>query len=1667
MSRWLKNLLPGKGKKARKTSGSDTVIPPLSLDQEDIARKTAEFSRETAAEQISVDDLLTAVPANLEAAETVGDQLGVVAKVEQKVSPDVSDLRRHNRVELKLAEEIFKRLQADVKKVSAKKSELEETIAKLNQSKVAFDSFDGNLEALVYLASQEDHDLINLIGELSVTEQQFGYLTELCKQVEDVSVAYNKHLSQAKKPAAYKSRAAELRSIKENAIRMSALFEKKKELLRGIIVHVQAVAAKSLKVQKEDLEFERGRNKLLDQQAEKSIHALEDLLLFKKNELTFLNARLAEELTAQSELDHKLKSLFAAAKKTVKSLKSKSITSKKIKAKFDATVNLIDLLSELESVLGRVNSRYQHKTYVLTDLDFICRKLTELLYLHFEVLDLSEKHVEELLKKENLKSQTNEDKIRELSIELGIIKSKLSVTTRTIEQLESESGLFAKQRLEAEQQHQKIKENKGKTSKTLVEQKQVQSKITGELKELIDILARASEKFWVETKDAKARLAELDQRFSELQKEKVELEKELAYAQNRSETEDSNIFWVEAFQKLVAKHKEEKENYEFALAQIHRELISLVQDISSRSEAVLDLSFLDNSIAAQIKSSLELLEELDSQLTELNSFEKLYFKKLVELPQLISDPNLLKEETARINDDISFVKSEIKRVLKLISACEEKIDSLVDETKSISEAFTKTRIMLLRRVSEYESLISELMLRIASLTGQLQEEHSKFDVSKGEVAKSQKDYGEVVRQIDLLRAEVIGSHNSLGSGSDHSSRLARSMKLASDHAVQMGTKLKSAVRKSQVSAQSVLSSVSLLVLEQSQAIKFLRENVSILRGDLASSDLTIQELSEGIDNYVSLLDNQNEDHKSKIASLTQQHETKLADLTAAHAGEIARMNQQHELSVAALTQSNEQSADGSDSVATRITKLTEHHVRQIEDLQIRQGQRIAELGQAHAVVVAELKRQAQVANSAAGDMGRELAESQQTAAMASQENIRLNRLGLLMVAKLRGMREKLAQEQSDKLRIEADVERLNGQISDLSRKLLMSETLFKQTELELNNLKNERERTEKEILQVGIENQAVSLYFNERYDAALVLMERAFVLAQEIAYPDEKITQIKEFIVHIRKLKSEKIPVLVGVLTPHVAVHKHPDSIIGSVEDVEFLCDDSELITNREILLNKKEISFGTSNESDVVIRFVDLRYHEELEPSTIRGLVPSQFCITHSANGYCLENKSGTGMIINTDSVKTECILNDGDVIWLDSEREFGFVFNLVKKSNIFEWEQFHINFKSEIKNKTPKKPIVAIGDIHGDFFRLANVLKQAKIINNNLDWIGGKKVVFIGDYVDRGGQTFMVLDLLKHLKSQAPADEFVMLCGNHEGMFLGGLSGMAAHNIELMSQWFVNDRRSEDNGSKKMFNYLYGVRLKEYVAIQSVLAELDGTYASFLSRLNPALLHAKVWYSGLFVNDYFKFLKESIQVMHVDSNILFVHAGIPVIKKEKRFFDRREFLDCCMQLQSRIRADNIQVSDVFGPQTPLFAGDENGRVWEWYNIENKKTKNTLFDEQNPIKKLGYVALVHGHTEPQSIALANRQFKQKDTARYNIDFGMSNFYNRSYGGWLAISTEGKFQIHRASTSSDSENKSNLDALDYVVGRKAKEEQVLESPSFWPKWARLKRSKPKSEADSN
>lgn len=109
----------------------------------------------------------------------------------------------------------------------------------------------------------------------------------------------------------------------------------------------------------------------------------------------------------------------------------------------------------------------------------------------------------------------------------------------------------------------------------------------------------------------------------------------------------------------------------------------------------------------------------------------------------------------------------------------------------------------------------------------------------------------------------------------------------------------------------------------------------------------------------------------------------------------------------------------------------------------------------------------------------------------------------------------------------------------------------------------------------------------------------------------------------------------------------------------------------------------------------------------------------------------------------------------------------------------------------------IWAISDIHGMYEKLLNLIQE--IPEND-------KIIFLGDYIDRGPESKQVLDLLFKLKNRA-----IFLKGNHEDMMIDYIEkrGIYAERV-----WFRNGaaytlKSFENNIENKYIEFIKSLKL------------------------------------------------------------------------------------------------------------------------------------------------------------------------------------------------------------------------------------------------------------------
>lgn len=102
---------------------------------------------------------------------------------------------------------------------------------------------------------------------------------------------------------------------------------------------------------------------------------------------------------------------------------------------------------------------------------------------------------------------------------------------------------------------------------------------------------------------------------------------------------------------------------------------------------------------------------------------------------------------------------------------------------------------------------------------------------------------------------------------------------------------------------------------------------------------------------------------------------------------------------------------------------------------------------------------------------------------------------------------------------------------------------------------------------------------------------------------------------------------------------------------------------------------------------------------------------------------------------------------------------------------------------------PVYIIGDLHGHYNKLIELLTAAKLIDDERRWAGKQaRLWFMGDFFDRGPQGVGIVDLVMRLQTQAAdaGGEVRALMGNHEVLFLG------AHRFPQQRKFVLNWKRN-----------------------------------------------------------------------------------------------------------------------------------------------------------------------------------------------------------------------------------------------------------------------------------
>ena len=124
-----------------------------------------------------------------------------------------------------------------------------------------------------------------------------------------------------------------------------------------------------------------------------------------------------------------------------------------------------------------------------------------------------------------------------------------------------------------------------------------------------------------------------------------------------------------------------------------------------------------------------------------------------------------------------------------------------------------------------------------------------------------------------------------------------------------------------------------------------------------------------------------------------------------------------------------------------------------------------------------------------------------------------------------------------------------------------------------------------------------------------------------------------------------------------------------------------------------------------------------------------------------------------------------------IDLEKKIAepFTFRFGRQNGKMHEIRIRKDFKQEQTSFKKVDSLYVVGDVHGRYDQVTELLKKSNIVDENLNWIaGGAHIVFLGDVFDRGDDVTKVLWFIYDLEEKAAlaGGKVHMVLGNHEIM-------------------------------------------------------------------------------------------------------------------------------------------------------------------------------------------------------------------------------------------------------------------------------------------------------------
>ncbi len=184
----------------------------------------------------------------------------------------------------------------------------------------------------------------------------------------------------------------------------------------------------------------------------------------------------------------------------------------------------------------------------------------------------------------------------------------------------------------------------------------------------------------------------------------------------------------------------------------------------------------------------------------------------------------------------------------------------------------------------------------------------------------------------------------------------------------------------------------------------------------------------------------------------------------------------------------------------------------------------------------------------------------------------------------------------------------------------------------------------------------------------------------------------------------------------------------------------------------------------------------------------------------------------------------------------------------------------------------IVAIGDVHGAYDNLVEILRRADLIDDTRRWTGGNAtLVQVGDFTDRGPGVRRVMDLFIALEAQSrnAGGRVVNVLGNHEVMNL--LGEMRDVSPEALAAFADAESETRRETAYKAYAKLASARAAMLPTSPAVYRQ---SREAWMAAHPPGFIEYREALSPR--AEYGRWLR-SKPIVTMIGDTIFMHAGVP----------------------------------------------------------------------------------------------------------------------------------------------------------------------------------------------